>query len=164
MELSLIAAVSSNGVIGKDGKLPWHIPEDLKLFKELTENHAVIMGRKTYESIGKPLPNRMNIVITTRPIVSTLSNVRFFNSYLEALEYAFTYQKVFVIGGQALYEAFIPLANKLHITHVNGFYEGDIYFPDYNHSFRNSAKWDYIAGELKRYKDIEYKFTVYTRK
>ena len=126
--ISIIAAVSNNGVIGVDNKLPWDLPEDLKRFKELTTGNVVIMGRKTYESIGKPLPNRINIVIT-RNKDFFVPDVLTANSLNSALLKAGGNKDIFIIGGGEIYEQSMGFADKLYITEVDMEVEGDTKFP-----------------------------------
>jgi dihydrofolate reductase len=130
--ISIITAVSENGVIGKDNHLPWSFPEDLKYFRETTRGHVVIMGRKTYESMGQALPNRVNIVIS-RDKNYTLSDALTTLSLDTAIKLAKEKEKneVFIIGGASIYAQALPLADKLYITKIKGVYEGDTYFPDY---------------------------------
>lgn len=127
MKLIIIAALDEAGIIGNKGKLPWHISEDLKRFKRLTTGHTVLMGRKTFESIGKPLANRRNVVISgsfTPPV-----GVEVFPTLDAALHALKQEEKVFVIGGGQLYAQTIGVADELHITYVEGAHEGDVRFP-----------------------------------
>jgi dihydrofolate reductase len=133
--LTLIAAMTPAGVIGKDGKIPWHLPEDLRRFKRLTTGHAIVMGRKTHESIGKPLPNRANIVISRtlafaeKPasgaddggvrIMAPATGIVICRSFEDALETAYRIdESPFVVGGAEIYALALPLATKLEITYV----------------------------------------------
>ncbi len=127
--ITIVAAIGNNNTLGKDNQLLWHLPKDLKHFKTLTENHPVVMGRKTFESIGKALPNRTNIVVSRKEnwfqegilIVSTLK---------EALKFAKKIdENVFVIGGGEIYKQTLDLADKLEITHVDANLEADTFFP-----------------------------------
>ena len=167
--VSIIAAVSQNRVIGNKGQIPWHIPEDLKRFKELTTGHPVIMGRKTFESIGKPLPNRTNIIITSNPDYHppdyppdewnslTPPDLHTVHSLNEALELAKKYEQneIFIIGGGKIYEQALPIADKLYLTLVKTKITGDTFFPDYSR-FKNivsetksqSEKHEYTFYEL----------------
>lgn len=132
MTISLIAAIAKNNCIGKNGKLPWNIPEDMKRFREITNHKPVIMGRKTWESIPerfRPLPNRTNIVITRQKGYQTPSNVITANSLEEALRKTATADEVMIIGGGELYKEGMGLANKLYITHVDQTIDGDAFFP-----------------------------------
>lgn len=130
-------AIAENWVIGGDNDLPWYLPEDLKHFKQITLGKTVLMGRKTYDSIlkrlGKPLPDRKNVVITTNTEFVAPQGVLVFNSLPEALN-ALKDEDVYVIGGAEIFRQLLPLAEKLIITHVHGAYEGDAYFPavDFN--------------------------------
>ncbi len=131
--ISIIAATGSNRELGKDNKLLCHIPQDFKRFKDLTLNHPVIMGRKTYESIGKALPNRINIIIT-RDNNYKLENCLVTHSLEEAIEIAKTKdnKEIFIIGGGQVYKQAINLADKLYLTIVKGSFDADTYFPDYS--------------------------------
>ena len=133
-KLALIAAVSTNGVIGKDGGLPWHIPEDLKYFKANTTGHAIIMGRKTYDSIGRPLPKRRNIVITRNSELK-IDGVEVVTSLEQAIELARSEDdEPRIIGGASIYEAALPMATRLFLTQVNQDIDGDTFFPKYDES------------------------------
>ena len=125
----LVAAVAQNGVIGANGKLPWRLPEDLQHFKRLTLGHSVIMGRKTWESIGRPLPNRHNIVVSRRPGFQA-AGASVASSLEDALALCAGVDPVFVIGGNELYRAALPYAAGLVLTRLHRPYEGDAYFPD----------------------------------
>lgn len=129
MEISIIVAIAENGVIGGGNKLLWNIPDDLKRFKRVTSGHSVIMGRKTFESIGKPLPNRRNIVITRNPEFRA-EGIEVADSLNVALGLTKTEGEVFVIGGGEIYRQALPMAKKLYITRVHAKYEGDTYFPE----------------------------------
>lgn len=129
MKLVIIAALGRNRVIGKDGKLPWHISEDLKRFKCLTTGHTVLMGRKTFESLGKPLPNRRNVVLTSQEI----SGVETYPTLAQALHALEQEEKVFVIGGGEVFAQLLDQADELHLTLVDKDVEGDTYFPPYEH-------------------------------
>ncbi len=129
MILALIAAVSRNRVIGKDGALPWHISEDLKRFKRITTGHTILMGRRTFESLGKPLPNRRNVVITSR----ALPGVETYRSLPEALDALSGESKVFVIGGGEVFSSLLDKVDELYLTIVEREVEGDTYFPPYEH-------------------------------
>ncbi len=127
-QLNIIAAIAKNGVIGKNNQLPWHLPDDLKYFKQLTHGHTVIMGRKTFESIGKPLPGRFNIVITQQTDYQK-SGIVTASNLMDALAKAPENQKIFVIGGASLYQMTLPLAERFYLTEVLADVEGDAYFP-----------------------------------
>lgn len=157
-KISVIAAVAENGAIGKDNRLLWDIPEDMKRFRETTTGHAIIMGQKTYESIGKPLPNRTNIVLTQdEKFVAPGCIVCF--SLDEAFEKAREVEKdeVFVIGGGMVYRQALPLADRLYITLVKGDFEADTFFPDY------SEFQTVVSKEEKQNENYTYDFLVLER-
>lgn len=133
--ISIIVALSENRVIGRDNRLPWHIPDDLKRFKRLTTGHAIIMGRKTYESIGRPLPQRTNIIIT-RDKTFSVEGCVVVHSLDEAVRFAQKLEgpegEIFIIGGGQIFEQALPLVDRLYLTVVRGTHEGDVFFPDYS--------------------------------
>jgi dihydrofolate reductase len=136
MTIAIIVAMTKDGIIGDKGKIPWHIREDLQRFKRLTMGHPIIMGRRTYESIGKPLPGRTNIVLTQSPKLIASPEVLRFGSLKAALDHCRERNEdlVFVIGGSKVYEAALPLADKLFITEVRQNVAGDTTFPAYDRS------------------------------
>jgi dihydrofolate reductase len=153
----LIAAVARNGVIGAHGKLPWHLPEDLKHFMNLTLGHPILMGRRTWESLGRPLPGRENIVISRKPgyeapgasVASTLN---------AAVALCFGESLAFVIGGAEIYAAALPLADGLVLTEIHQDYEGDTRFPDWDrqawhttqketHTSSGGVRFDFVLYE-----------------
>ena len=141
---SMIAAVSTNNVIGKNGKLPWHLKTDLQRFKKLTENHTIIMGRRCFESIGKPLPNRTNVVVSSNTDLEIPGCI-----VKPSLQYAADYANSrydstpFIIGGGTLYRQAINLVNVLYLTRVHTIIEdGDVFFPELDMS-----KWDIEHSE-----------------
>lgn len=154
MKLAIIVAVARNRVIGKEGKLPWHISEDLKRFKRLTTGHTVLMGRKTYESIGRPLPNRRNVVISSVP----QAGVETYRSVPEALEALKDQEKVFVIGGGQLYGCLLDVADELYLTLVDSDVKGDTFFPPYEHLL--GVRFREVAREERE----GYAFVDYERK
>lgn len=134
--ISIIVAMDKNMLIGANGKIPWNIPEDLKLFKKITTDGIVIMGRKTFDSIGFPLPNRINIVLSKTQILGQES-IFSFKDYIEALNFAKKISKeknkeIFIIGGSKIYELYLPLVDKLYISAIEGIYQGDTYFPKFD--------------------------------
>ena len=130
MGVTLVAAIAQNGVIGIDGGLPWHIPGDLPRFKAMTVGHVLVMGRKTYESIGRPLPDRTTIVVTRQPDWHDSKDVLVAHSVVEALTRAGELdEKVFVVGGAQIYAEALPLADRLELTHVDLEPDGDTFFP-----------------------------------
>jgi dihydrofolate reductase len=132
VKISIIVAVSENGVIGRGGDLPWHLGNDLRRFQQLTMGHTVIMGRRTWESIGRPLPGRRMVVISRRPDFRVDdSDVRVVSSLDDALRVAASANddEAFVIGGAELYRAALPRANRLYFTRVHAEVAGDTFFP-----------------------------------
>lgn len=129
MKISLIVAMSINRVIGIDNRLPWHLSADLKKFKAITMGSPILMGRKTYESIGRPLPGRINIVITRNPDYR-LPGCLVFNDIDRALEGCSGHDEIFVIGGATFYEAMLPVADTLYLTEVRQIFDGDTFFPE----------------------------------
>ena len=132
MILSVIVAVAENGVIGNAGRMPWHISEDLKRFKRITSSHPVVMGRKTFESLGsKPLPNRLNIVVTRNPEFAVPEGVVAVSSLEQVAEkYKDTAEEVFIIGGGEIYRQAVPLAAKLYLARIQAAPQGDTHFPE----------------------------------
>lgn len=141
--ISIIAAIGKNRELGRGNKLLWHISEDLKRFRELTKGHAVIMGRKTFESLGKPLPNRLNIVVSRNcELKSDNPQVKYFSSLQKAVDEGKKFGgEVFIIGGGEIYRQGLPLADKLYLTLVDADCpEADTYFPDYSTLFHVDSK------------------------
>lgn len=130
MKISIIVAVAENNVIGKKGSIPWHLPEDLKHFKKITSGHHVIMGQTTFESIGRPLPKRVSVVLTKDRNFESSSCI-ITHSLIEALKTAEKAgeNEVFFIGGGSVYEQALPLASKLYLTRVHARINGDVFFP-----------------------------------
>ena len=159
MNLTLIAAISSNQVIGYNQTIPWEIPEDIKYFRETTMGQTIVMGRKTYESIGKPLLGRKNIVITSS--IKEIRGVQIINSPQELLKNIKNIKnEIFIIGGQKVYEEFLPFANKMHITEIDLKINGDSFFPVWNRS-----EWKEISRTPKKNIEakINYSFVVLER-
>ncbi len=177
IDYSLIVAASDKLEIGKDNKIPWHISEDLKLFKRITSGNIVIMGRKTYESIGKPLPGRITIVITSKPEdflkrkntngseadhkqSTNFDSLHACGSLTDALNKAEsiikdTDKKVFIAGGASIYSQSIDSASKLYISRIPGSFEADTFFPDFN-----NGKWELESTE--QFKD--FKLEIFSKK
>ncbi len=154
--ISIIVAVAENGVIGDRNTLLWHISEDLRRFKTLTTRHPVVMGRKTCESLGRPLPNRRNVVITRSEI--QIAGCEVVHSLDEALALFPADEEVFVIGGAQIYAEALPIADRLYLTRVHRDYEGDTRFPDWN-----PAEWRLVASErFERGAEYPYPFTFET--
>jgi dihydrofolate reductase len=132
MKISLIVAMSSNRAIGLDGQMPWHLSADLKRFKQITMGHPIIMGRKTFDAIGRPLLGRSNIIVSRNAAYRPEGCI-----VLDSVEAAISHacqlvDEVFVIGGSTLYEATLPIADSLHITQINQIFDGDTFFPDFD--------------------------------
>ena len=154
MKTAIIVAHDENLVIGKDGKLPWYLPEDLKYFKKTTLGYAILMGRGVYEEIGeKPLPGRKNVVLSKKKWNNCIS----FDSIDKALKYLKCEDKIFVIGGGMVYSALLAKADELYITEVDGEHEGDTNFPDYRVDIGSiwQLKWSEPHDG--------YQFKIYTR-
>ena len=129
MKTSLIVAMASNRIIGSNNQLPWHLSADLKKFKQLTMNHPILMGRKTYESIGRPLPGRTNIIISRDPTYQQ-PGCLVFNQISEALSYCRDQTELFVIGGASFYRALLPSADCIYLTAIHQVFDGDTFFPE----------------------------------
>ncbi len=128
MNINIIVAASKNNIIGKDNDLIWHLSADLKRFKRLTTGHTIIMGRKTFESIGRPLPNRTSVIITTQTDYKAEGCI-VVHSLEEALQFAQKEEEVFIIGGGSIYKQAMPLADKIFFTLIHDTFEGDTFFP-----------------------------------
>lgn len=130
--ISIIVAKSVNNVIGKDNTLPWNLPNDLQRFKKLTINKAVIMGRKTFDSLKRPLPNRLNIVVTSTPErYKSMSNLIFVSSLNEGINVSVEHKReIMIIGGGEIYKQAMEIADVLYVTHVFGISDGDTFFPE----------------------------------
>ena len=161
--LSIIAAISDNNVIGKDNKLIWKLPEDLKRFKELTTGHTIIMGRKTFESLGKVLPNRKHIVLTRDTSYHIDDeNVEIINDIEDLEKYINSVEENFVIGGAIIYRQLMPKVDKMYITRIHEKFEGDAYFPIINEEeWKETEKIQGIKDEKNTY---DYEFLTYVRK
>ena len=140
MNINIVVAIAANNAIGKNNKLLWHLPKDLKHFKELTTGHTVIMGRKTYDSVGKPLPNRRNIVVTRQNI--NIPGCEVVNSLEDALQLGAQEKELDIIGGAEIYRQALPLTNYIYLTIVHQHFDGDTYFPEINYD-----EWQEISRE-----------------
>lgn len=150
MKISLIAAMAKNRVIGKDNQMPWHMPADLQHFKKVTLGKPVIMGRKTFESIGRPLPGRKNIVIT-RDANYQAEGVQVVATPDLAIEAAGVVAEVMIIGGGQIYVHFMPKATDLHLTFIETELEGDAYFPELPAGFQKVATIQQAKDEKNQY-------------
>ncbi|MCZ4389207.1 type 3 dihydrofolate reductase [Vibrio alginolyticus] len=150
MIISMIAAMADNRIIGKDNQMPWHLPADFAWFKRCTMGKPVIMGRKTYESIGRPLPGRLNIVISRNETLK-IEGVTTVTSIEQALDVAGDVEEVMIIGGGAIYASCLPMANKLYVTHIEAAIDGDTQFPDWGDEFKETYSEMYQADEKNAY-------------
>ncbi len=163
--ISAIAAMSDNRVIGRENQLPWRLPADLQHFKALTTGHPVLMGRKTYESIGKPLPNRTNIILSRQPHFQVPGCI-VVTSFDEALkkissEHPEKKEELFIIGGADIYRQLLPYTHRLYLTIVHHHFEGDAYFPEID-----SSQWkeiEHIHHAANQENAFAYSFIVLTR-
>ena len=153
--ITIICACSENRVIGKDNKLPWHIPSDLKRFKKLTLGNVVVMGRNTYQSMGKALANRTNVVLSKNGLFNPDDAVVFDSVELVLEEYAD--ENVFVIGGEQIYKEFLPYADRIELTFIEKEFEGDAFFPELG------EEWKVINTEIVNGTDFTYSFISYEK-
>lgn len=155
-KIYLLAALASNGIIGRDGRLPWHLPEDLKHFKRLTLGHPVIMGRRTWESLPGALPGRDNIVVTTRSGYEA-PGAAVANSLEGALALCVGEPVAFVIGGHRLFAESLPLAAGLVLTEIHRDYEGDVTFPEYDRSrWKETQRERHVAADGTKFDFVLY--------
>ena len=156
--LSIIVAIANNNVIGKDNKLIWHLPEDLKRFKRLTMNKNIIMGRKTFESLGRLLPNRKHVVISSSnnfpKEVDVYNNIESLLSH-----YKDTSEELFIIGGAKIYSEFIDYATKMYLTLVDGEFDADVYFPMFD-----EKDWTKTVLSEREENGLKYKHVLYEKK
>lgn len=150
MKISLIAAMAKDRVIGIDNQMPWHLPADFQWFKSCTLAKPIVMGRKTFESIGRPLPGRRNIVIS-RDQHKAIPGVEVVSSTSQALELVKEVDEVMIIGGGTIYQAFLPLATHLYLTHVEASVDGDTYFPDWGEGWQVIKQEQHDADERNQY-------------
>lgn len=153
--ISLIVAYTKNRVIGNNGKIPWNLKNEKKRFKELTTGNVVIMGRKTYEEIGRPLPNRTNIVISTTKNFDC-ENCTTVKSLEEALDIC-KGEDVYISGGAGIYKAVLPFVEKMYITEIDTIIEGDTYFPNFDESKFTRE----VVAEFNE--ELTYRYTTYTK-
>lgn len=160
-EITIIAAVSENNVLGKNNKLIWHIPNDLKRFKKLTLGHSVIMGRKTFESIARPLPQRKNIILTRNKNYKAKGAVIAHN-VKEALNFCENDNQPFIIGGGEIYKLFMSISNKIELTRIHKPYDGDAFFPEIL-----EEKWKLVNSKKNYFNEtkiINFSYLTYIKK
>lgn len=151
--ITLIAACSKNRVIGKDNQLVWHLPDDLKRFKKLTTGKTVLMGRKTFESIGRPLPNRTNIILTSDKNFNAEGCV-VYHDLAEALKHD---SEIMVIGGSQIYQQSLPFADKVELTLIESEFEGDVYFPELD------STWQIDRSEINQNENYKWQYITYIK-
>lgn len=160
MILSLIVAISENKAIGKNNQLLWHLPGDLKFFKNTTSGKAIIMGRKTYESIGRPLPNRRNIVISSQADLR-IDGCETVTSLTAAIDLCRQDEEAIIIGGGSIYEQALGMCTKMYLTKVHHVFEADTFFPPFEHlGWKEISREDHPADEKNPY---PYSFIILTR-
>jgi len=159
--ISLIVAMDKHRLIGRDNQLPWHLPQDLAYFKKVTMNHKIIMGRKTFESIGRPLSGRENIIVT-RDLTYSQEGCTILHSIDEILELSSrSDEELFVIGGAEIFKEILPVSDRLYITEIDDVFEGDTYFPD-----RKETEWKKISvekGTRDKKNPYDFEFVVYEK-
>jgi dihydrofolate reductase len=172
IKVSIIVAMANNRAIGKDNQLLWHIPEDLKYFKKTTFGKPIIMGRKTFESIGRALPGRLNIVVTRQkdfqhPQIRVVNTVEEALKVAEAHAYIDGIDEVMCIGGAEIYSSTLPKADRLYVTHVDAEIEGDAFFPEINDSeWKQISKQEFLLEDDKKKGQADnynFSFCVYDR-
>lgn len=153
--ITLIAACSKNWVIGKDNQLIWHLPEDLKRFKKLTSGKTVLMGRKTYESIGRPLPNRINLIITSDKNFKADGCI-VYHDLEEALKHD---SEIMVIGGSQIYKQLLDKAHTIELTMIDKEFDGDAFFPEID-----LKNWNLVKSEEHQNEDFKWRYETYLKK
>ncbi|MGF1753677.1 type 3 dihydrofolate reductase [Vibrio makurazakiensis] len=154
MIISMVAAMANNRIIGKDNQMPWHLPADFAWFKKVTMGKPVVMGRKTYDSIGRPLPGRLNIVIS-RDSNLVIDGVTTVTSIDQALEVVADVEEVMIIGGGSIYQSCLPKADKLYLTFIDFEVDGDTQFPDWGKDWTQVISESYGADEKNKH-DMEF--------
>ena len=150
-QIIIVVAVSENNAIGKNNQLLWHMPTDLKHFKSITSGGTVVMGRKTFDSVGRPLPNRRNIVITRQKNLE-IDGVEVVNSLDSALELASGEEKIFIVGGAEIYKEALPLTHKIELTRVHQEFDADAFFPELdNETWKEVWKEDHLPDEKNKF-------------
>lgn len=160
--LSIIVAKAKNNVIGKNNELIWNLPEDLKRFKQLTTGHTIIMGRKTFESLGRVLPNRKHIIFSQNPDFKVDDpNVEIVHSMLQIQEYIENNEENFVIGGAMIYNLLMPYVTKMYVTQIDKEFEGDAFFPKIDEDVWKVV--ERINGTKDENNNLDYEFVTYER-
>jgi dihydrofolate reductase len=160
MIVTIVVAISENNAIGKNNQLLWYLPADLKHFKNITTGHTVIMGRKTYDSVGKPLPNRRNIIITRQNI--TIEGCEIVKSIEDALVLSAGEEEVFIVGGAEIYKQSIHLTDRIYLTIVHQKFDADSFFPEINYAeWRETEREDHQADEKNK---LPYSFITLDRR
>lgn len=160
--LSIIVAKAKNNIIGKGNKLVWHLPEDLKYFKKLTTGHTIIMGRKTFESLGKPLPNRNHIIFSKNPDFKVNDeNVEVIHSLLQIQDLIEGKEEAFVIGGAMIYNFLMPYVKKMYVTEIEKDFDGDTFFPKIDKNIWKEVSR--VKGPKDENDDLDYYFVTYER-
>ncbi|OCL26503.1 dihydrofolate reductase [Orenia metallireducens] len=162
MNLSIIVAMDKNNLIGKNNEMPWNLPSDLKYFKERTLNHTIVMGRKTFESIGKPLQDRRNLILTRDKDYSQQGCEIFHSKESLLNHFKDSSEEIFVCGGTEIYKLFLPYVDKLYITRIEEEFEGDTYFPSINLEL-----WEKVwsqEGNKDKNNPYNYSFYLYKRR
>ncbi len=160
--LSIIVAKARNNIIGKENKIVWNLPADLKHFKELTTGHTIIMGRKTFESLGRVLPNRKHIVFSQNPDFKVEDeNVSVVHSMLEIQEYIENEQENFVIGGAMIYNLLMPHISKMYVTEIDKEFEGDSFFPKINTDIWKETSRE--KGPKDEINNLDYDYVIYEK-
>ena len=161
--LSIIVAIANDNVIGKDNKLIWHIPEDLKRFKSITTGHTMVMGRKTFESLGRILPNRKHVILCNDMELNIDDeNVEVLGDISKLDKYINSDEEIFVIGGATIYKLLMPYAKKLYITKINQDFVGDVYFPEIKEDEWQEVKRE--SGLKNEENPFDYEYIDYVRK
>ena len=160
--LSIIVAKAKNNIIGKNNELVWHLPEDLKHFKNLTTGHTIIMGRKTFESLGKVLPNRKHVIFSQNPDFKVKDeNVEVVHSLLQIQDLIEGEEEAFVIGGAMIYNFLMPYVKKMYVTQINEEFDGDAFFPKIDEKvWKKTSEENGIKNEENK---LDYEFITYER-
>ncbi|MFB5660820.1 dihydrofolate reductase [Alteribacillus sp. HJP-4] len=159
--ITLVAALDKNRVIGKDNEMPWHLPADLKHFKETTSGHTIMMGRRTYESIGRALPNRRNIVLTSNKSFRA-AGCELIHSFEDLKKLAQGKEEIFVIGGETIFKEMLPLADKMNLTFIEEEFDGDTYFPSWDDD--EWIKVSEVQGTVNEKNPYRHRFVLLKRK